>query len=163
MTWRQRILGIRPDGKLDKLKQVPELAALRDEELGRVAAAGELAVIPAGTVLVNEGEPARWCYLVLSGSVASTRPRRAGGPVSGPGTTVGDAELLARTSSTATVAAVGDLVVLAMSSREFTGLLDTCPGFSHAVHVSLSKRITEGLHPSPHPRPRPVLQLVRGA
>jgi CRP-like cAMP-binding protein len=159
MTFLQRFLRGPSDGKVDKLRELPALAPLHDEDLRRVAAAGELATIPSGTVLITEGQPARWCYLLLSGSVESSAGGAAGLCA---GAAIGDAEVLARSAAPATVTAATDLVVLAMGSREFTSLLDSCPGFSHAVHVSLSKRVTEAWRPAP-PRPSPVLQLVRGA
>jgi CRP-like cAMP-binding protein len=158
MTFMQRLLRGPADGKIETLRDLPALAPLADGELRRVAAAGELATVTAGTVLITEGQPARWCYLLLSGSVESSA---GGGRSLSVGAAIGDAEVLTQSPASTTVVAATDLVVLAMGSREFTCLLDSCPGFSHAVHVSLSKRVTEAWRPVP--RPAPVLQLIRGA
>ena len=158
MTFLQRFLGGPGDGKIDKLRELPALAPLADNELRRVAAAGQLATIPAGTILIAEGQAARWCYLVLSGHVEYSTGT---GPTHGLGTAASDEEVLARAPAPATIAAATDLVVLAMPSREFTALLDRCPGFSRALQVSLSQRVTDAWGPAP--RPNPVLQLVRGA
>jgi CRP-like cAMP-binding protein len=161
MTLLHRLLGPPADGKIAKLRALPELAPLSDAELARVASAGELALIPAGTVLLQEGQRARWCYVVLGGSVLESnetgsppRPRAAGEAVAEP-------EILTREPAPATVVAGTDLVVLAIGSREFSCLLDTCPGFSRAVHVSLSHRALAVGQLAPSPRP--VLQLVGGA
>lgn len=147
MTFLQRFLGPRGDGKIGKLREVPALAALGEAELAQVAAAGELALIPAGSVLLQEGQPARWCYLVLAGSVQAGEP--------------GSSHRSELASAPATVVALTDLVVLAVGSREFKTLIDGCPGLSRAVHESLSHRTSAVLTPSPSPRP--VLQLVGGA
>jgi CRP-like cAMP-binding protein len=160
MTFRDRFLGPRVDGKIDKLREVPDLAPLSDAELAQVAAAGELAIIPAGTVLLQEGQRARWCYLVLAGSVLASNETGSAHRALATGEAVGDAEILTHEAAPATMVAVTDLVVLAMGSREFSGLLDTCPGFSRAVHVSLSHRAAAVWKPA---SPRPVLQLVGGA
>jgi CRP-like cAMP-binding protein len=161
MALLHRFLGPRADGKIDKLREVPDLAPLGDAELARVAAAGELAIIPAGTVLLQEGQRARWCYLVLAGSVLASNETGSAHRSLAPGEAVGDAEILTHDASPATVVAMTDLVVLAMGSREFSALLDTCPGFSRAVHVSLSHRAAAVWKPAPSPRS--VLQLVGGA
>ncbi len=160
MTFLQRFLGPRGDGKIDKLREVPELAALGEAELAQVAGAGELALIPAGTVLLEEGQLARWCYLVLAGSLLASNETGSARSVPA-GEAVGDAEILTREASPATVVATTDLVVLAVGSHEFNGLLEICPGFARAVRISLSHRASASWKPSPSPRP--VLQLVRGA
>jgi CRP-like cAMP-binding protein len=161
MTFLHRLFGPRADNKIDKLRELPELAPLNEAELARVAAAGELALIPSGTVLLQEGQQARWCYLVLSGSVEASNGSGSSRRAAGAGEAVGDAEILTHEVCPATVVAETDLVVLAMGSREFSALLDTCPGFSRAVHVSLSHRASSVWKPAPSPRP--VLQLVGGA
>jgi CRP-like cAMP-binding protein len=139
MTFLQRFLGPRGDGKIGKLRELPALEALTEAELAEVAAAGELALITAGSVLLQEGQRARWCYLVLAGSLR---------PSDDPG-------------HAPTVVATTDLVVLAMSATDFQALLQACPGFARAVDGSLTHQTTAVVAPSRSPRP--VLQLVGGA
>ena len=154
MTFLQRFLGPRGDGKIDKLRELPALELLTEAELAQVAAAGELALITAGSVLLQEGQRARWCYLVLAGSLRPSDEPAHDGTAAPDGTPANNAPA-------ATVIAKTDLVVLAMSAHQFQALLKSCPGFARVLDGSLSHQTAAVLAPSRSPRP--VLQLVGGA
>jgi hypothetical protein len=142
MTWRPHRrsrhrstdAGLSPVNKVDKLRGLRELTGVPDGELQRVAGAGDLAVIPAGTLLAGEEGPARWCYLVLSGTIGPAPDD--GGP--------------------SYRRAVTDLVVFAVDDLRFAALLDSCPAFARAVQAAPTEQAAEAGPPS-------VLPLVRGA
>lgn len=130
MRWTRGQAG---DAKIERLRQLPLLRCCSDAEVRRLAAAGELVEMPAGTVLQQEGREVDWLHLVIEGEV------------SGPGQTeavIGQTAVLAGAPATEAVWALTDTLVLLLGRREFRAAMDTSPGFRGLVITSMAQTVT---------------------
>jgi CRP-like cAMP-binding protein len=128
------------DAKIERLRRVPLLRPCRAEELRKLAASGELATSPAGTVLHNAGEDVGWLHLVLDGELAVRTPGGGEQPRDA-GAVVGDKEVLSGHAATGTAVTMTEMTTLVMGRREFLAAMDTCPSFRGAVVSSLAERL----------------------
>ena len=128
------------DLKLEHLAGVSLFTTLNKKELGLVSRASEEAVVPAGTVLVEEGAAGHEFYLILEGRAIV---RRSGRRVAmlGPGQYFGELSLLDRAPRNATVVAETDMTVLVLGQREFTAVLDEVPGVAHKLLRAMAHRL----------------------
>ena len=99
------------DPKVALLLQLPSLAAVRPRELASVAPLVDDLHVPAGAVLVAEGDLCHEVVLVLSGIATVTAAGRVLGTV-GPGDVIGDVAVRDQLPHDTTVTAVTDLHVL---------------------------------------------------
>ena len=99
--------------------------------------------IPAGHVLIREGDVAKEFIVILRGSAEVTR-RTPGGTVHvadvTTGDLVGEMALLTGSRRTATVTATSDLEVLVSSVGEFRSLLELAPSVGHKVRRASASR-----------------------
>ncbi|HZT65016.1 MAG TPA: cyclic nucleotide-binding domain-containing protein [Acidimicrobiales bacterium] len=125
--------------KAAMLRTIPSLSRCSQRELATIGAAGDEIVLPAGRVLMAEGERGDEAFLIVEGSA---EVKVAGETVAevGPGDFVGEMALLERRPRTATVVATSPLRVLAIGARRFPGLLDL-PGVAWAVSRALAERL----------------------
>ena len=85
------------------------------------------ATVPAGTTIVRQGAPAEKFFIIIDGTVEVIREDGGSQRVVntlGPGQFFGEVGILAETRRTATVHAVGDVVVLALTWERFQKLLE---------------------------------------
>src|SRR5262245_30970544 len=102
--------------------------------------------IADGDSICGEGEEADHFFVITQGEVAVTRRTPEGVEVElatlGPGQFFGEVGILAETRRTATVRAVGDVELLALSWKEFQETLErsdqTERDFSEIVHERLA-------------------------
>ncbi|HRE01254.1 MAG TPA: cyclic nucleotide-binding domain-containing protein [Ilumatobacteraceae bacterium] len=127
---------------LDHLRNVPLFAACTTRDLQRIAKAGDEIKMPAGSLIVDQGQTGREAYVVLSGTVTV---RRNGKKVAslGPGAIVGELSLLDHGPRTASVYAETDIELLVITQRHFTAVLDEVPALSHRLMQALAGRIRE--------------------
>ena len=111
-----------------------------DDELRRVVELGHEVDLPAGSVLVDQGDPGTSCYVILSG-VAGVYVRGEYVASSGPGSMVGEIALIDHRPRTATVVADSDLDLLQFDSAAFRTLLDEMPKASERVMTLLNARL----------------------
>ena len=111
-----------------------------DDELRRVVELGHEVDLPAGSVLVDQGDPGTSCYVILSG-VAGVYVRGEYVASSGPGSMVGEIALIDHRPRTATVVADSDLDLLQFDSAAFRTLLDEMPKASERVMMLLRARL----------------------
>lgn len=97
---------------------------------------------PAGTVLCQEGAVGREFFFIVDGQASV---RRGGRKIAtlGPGDYFGELALLDRKPRSATVTADSDMVLLTMSQREFTGLLEEVPPLGRKLLAAMSERLRE--------------------
>ena len=104
--------------KLDLLRRISFLAGCSDRELDRIARMADDVTVPAGHVLMREGETGREVFLVVDGwatiVVGGTRVA-----VVGPGQFVGEMALLEHRPRTATVIANTEMHLLIVGPAEF--------------------------------------------
>jgi CRP-like cAMP-binding protein len=113
------------------LSRTPLFSKLERAAIDKLAAAMEPVPLTAGAVLMREGEAGDALYVVVSGrlraSVANGGTPDVVGEI-GPGEVVGEMALLSDEPRSATVQAVRDSHLLALSKPVFTALIRQRPG-----------------------------------
>jgi CRP-like cAMP-binding protein len=128
------------DQKLELLKRTPLLEGLGRKEIEAVGMLVDEIDVPAGRVLMREGDTGREFFVVVDGAVAIDR----GGvrvKTMQPGDFFGEIALLAEGPRTATATADGDTTLLVLGHREFHSLMDQFPAIRTCVLEALAKRI----------------------
>jgi CRP-like cAMP-binding protein len=117
-----------------------------------VAATLQERPVPAGTVVVAEGEEADAFYVVRSGNLAVLSAGERGGPpvrvnTLEAGDYFGEIGLLERIPRTATVQATEDSVVERLAGEDFLGILNQAPSTSGTLLDGVVGRLAR-THPS---------------
>jgi len=114
-------------------------------QLQRVGSLTTYLRIPAGQVLIHEGDVAKEFLVILRGSAEVTR-HTSHGTVHvadlGTGDLLGEMALLSGSRRTATVTATTDLEVLVSSVGEFRALLELAPSVGHKIRRASASRAT---------------------
>lgn len=129
-----------------------------------------LRTLRRGDVLMRQGDEADAIYCVVSGRFAVTLAGRHD-PVSeiGAGQPVGEIAFLTGGARTATVTAMRDSLVLALSRAEFDALVAAHPGVWGALTATLARRLAATTSSAavaddrPQPRPRTICVIPAGA
>jgi CRP-like cAMP-binding protein len=127
---------------LDHLRNVPLFSSCNTRDLQKIASAADEIQVPAGHVLVDQGQAGREAFVIVDGSATV---RRNGKKVTtlGPGSVVGELSLLDHGPRTATVVADTDTTVLVVDQRHFLAVLDEVPALAHKLLATLATRIRE--------------------
>jgi CRP-like cAMP-binding protein len=133
-------MATRTDQKLELLKRTPLLSDLGRRELAEVERLVDEVDVPAGRVLMREGDAGREFFVLVSGTVGidrgGTRIRTLEA-----GDFFGEIALLAEGPRTATATADGPATLLVLGHREFHSLMDKYPAIRTSVLDALAKRI----------------------
>jgi CRP-like cAMP-binding protein len=128
------------DQKLELLKRTPLLSDLGGRELEEVERLVDEVDVPAGRVLMREGDAGREFFVVVNGKVSidrgGTRVRTME-----PGDFFGEIALLAEGPRTATATSDGPATLLVLGHREFHSLMDRYPAIRTCVLEALARRI----------------------
>jgi CRP-like cAMP-binding protein len=128
------------DQKLELLKRTPLLSDLGRRELEEVERLVDEVDVPAGRVLMREGDAGREFFVVVNGRVSidrgGTRVRTME-----PGDFFGEIALLAEGPRTATATSDGPATLLVLGHREFHSLMDRYPAIRTCVLEALARRI----------------------
>jgi CRP-like cAMP-binding protein len=128
----------------DRLRSLPLFAGLSEASLARVREVATVFEAPAGSVLVEVGQPGSGLFILEEGSVVVELP--GGGEVElGPGEFVGDMALLTDDLHSARVRTRAGVRCLAISRRDFAGLLDEEPRIAVAMLPVLARRLRDSL------------------
>ncbi len=130
----------KPAERAELLSKVEFFEGFSDEDLRRVVELGDEVDLPAGAVVVDQGDPGTTCYVVLSGT-ASVYVRGEYVASSGPGSMVGEIALVDHRPRTATVVADTDLELIRFDSVAFRTLLDEMPKASERLMTVLRARL----------------------
>jgi CRP/FNR family cyclic AMP-dependent transcriptional regulator len=130
----------RRDQFIDHLSQVPLFSALSRRELALVAKRAEDVVVPAGKVLVSEGETGNQFFVIMSGTAKLTRRGRKIATL-GPGDSFGELALLDKHPRNATAVAETPMELVVIGQREFAGLIDDVPGFARKLLAAMAARL----------------------
>ena len=127
---------------LDHLRNVSLFASCSTKDLQKIAKSGDEISMPAGSLIVDQGQTGREAFVLLDGSVTV---RRNGKKVAtlGPGTIVGELSLLDHGPRTATVTCESDCTLLLITQRHFAAVLDEVPALSHKLLAALAGRIRD--------------------
>ena len=125
--------------RLAELRSLAIFATFDDADLARTAGRLTEVDVPAGAVLVKQGQPGREAFIVADG-IAEIR---VADQIVGHATTgdlVGEMALLDARPRSATVVAVSPMRLLVMDPAEFASLLDD-PRSARWIATTLSNRV----------------------
>lgn len=128
------------DQKLEKLKRVPLFAGLKGKELERLGMLTDEVELPAGRVLMRQGDRGEELFIVMRGGL---RVERNGRQLAdrGPDEFVGEIALVDGGPRTATVTLSEDSTLLVVGRRQFAQLLDEFPEVRMQVLQALAQRV----------------------
>jgi CRP-like cAMP-binding protein len=132
----------RRDAYIDHLTGVPLFSACSKEELRRLARRTTDIPIPAGRVLVKEGEPGREFFVIVDGSATVSRNGKAVCTL-GPGDYFGELALLVDTPRNATVTAAAAMEAIVLARAEFDAALAEAPRMTRKLMAGMARRLTE--------------------
>src|SRR5829696_652053 len=129
---------------LDELRRVPLFAGLSEEDLERLYQMAETVSIPAGQLVLQEGEPGDALYVVLDGELEITK--RQGGQdillaVSRAGEFLGEMSLLEQTPRSASVRTLRESRLLVISQAAFQTLLSCSPSAPFRILRAVTSRL----------------------
>ena len=123
------------------LAKVGAFSHCNHNELSVLASSADECDIPAGSVLMREGETGAEAFVILDGTAAVSICGSAVATV-GPGETVGEMALIDGRPRVATVVALTPLRVLVVGRRHAAALLDQ-PGVARGLLEILSARLRQ--------------------
>jgi CRP-like cAMP-binding protein len=129
------------DAKLDLLRSIPLFSGLGKKEIQRLGQLTDSIDVPAGRVLMRQGDRGSEMFVIVSGKLAVERDGKALAE-HGSGAVVGEIALLAEMPRTATVIALEPSRLFVLSNREFRSLMDEMPSVRSAVFDVLVSRIS---------------------
>lgn len=124
--------------RLILLRQQRPFAQARLQALSMLANTSDELLFTAGSVLVAEGEPATDGYIILEGSLKTSR-----GDVIGPGTQVGQLETLANAKYTMTVETTTPVRALRSSGTAMLDMLEDHTDIGIAMIASFARALLD--------------------
>jgi CRP/FNR family cyclic AMP-dependent transcriptional regulator len=130
------------DGKVEALRAVSLFGGLRQRELEQVAQLADEVDVPAGHVLMREGETASQMFIISSGEA---RVERGGRELArlGPGSVLGEMALVAEGPRTATATVTEPAHLFVLAHREFHSLMEDIPAVRECVLNEVARRLRE--------------------
>lgn len=127
---------------LDHLAKVPLFSAMTTRDLQRIARAADEVNLPAGTVIIDQGQTGREAFVIVEGTATVRRNGKKVATLE-PGSIVGELALLDRGPRTATVTCDTDCDLLVLEARAFAGVLAEIPALTQKLLTSLAARIRQ--------------------
>lgn len=127
---------------LEHLRNVPLFSSCSTKDLEKIAKAGDEITMPAGSMLVDQGQTGREAFVLMEGSATAKRNGKKIATL-GPGAVIGEMSLLDHGPRTATVVCDTDCQVLVISQRHFLGVLDDVPALAHKLLATLASRVRD--------------------
>ncbi|HEY7627961.1 MAG TPA: cyclic nucleotide-binding domain-containing protein [Ilumatobacteraceae bacterium] len=125
----------------DHLRTIPMFADLDDDEVDAVARTATELDLPAGKVLMREGEFAHEMFVLVSGTVEVTRGGEHIADI-GPGGFAGEMALLAHAQRNSTVVTKTPVDVIHIDGRSFSALLEEVPQIAVKMLPIVAGRVT---------------------
>jgi CRP/FNR family cyclic AMP-dependent transcriptional regulator len=132
-------MALGTDAKIALIKSAPLFENCSKQELRHIARIADELDLPAGKVLIREGERGREFFVIINGEVEVRRKGRKMATL-GPGSFVGEMALLSKIPRVATVTAATPLDVLVITDRAFITLLEKTPAMGVKVARTLAER-----------------------
>lgn len=134
-------------GAAELLARVPLLSDLEAGELERIAQVAIPRSFPKGARVFHEGDESDACYVIREGEVRVTREHSDGRAIAlatlGPGELVGELAMIDGGVRSASVEALTDIELLAVSAADMRGLLERNADITSKLVVALTKRLRE--------------------
>jgi CRP/FNR family transcriptional regulator, cyclic AMP receptor protein len=127
---------------LEHLGRIPLFSACTSKDLEKIAKAGDEVVMPAGSLIVDQGQTGREAFVLMAGRATVRRNGKKVATIE-PGAVIGELSLLDHGPRTATVVADTDVTLFVISQRHFLGVIDDVPALAHKLLASLASRIRE--------------------
>ena len=138
-----------PDPKVKRLSQVQLFSACSKRDLSRIANLAEEIDVPAGRVLMRQGDLGLEAFVIADGRAKATiRGKRS--VELGPGECFGEMALLHPAPRSATVTAETDMRLLVLGSRQFSTLITDVPVVGRRVLAAVAERLREAERAQPH-------------
>ena len=128
------------DSKVDLIASVPLFEGLSRSELAEVAKLMDEVDVPAGHVLMNQGDIGRQMFVVARGRVAVERNGQKINEL-GPGGAIGEMALISEGPRNATVWTMQPSLLLVADHRGFHSLMDVSPTIRLRVFEGLANKI----------------------
>lgn len=128
------------NAKVDLIRQVPLFARCTRKELAEVASIADEIDLPAGRVLMREGERGREFVVLLKGAAEVRRNGRKVNDLR-DGDFFGEIALVSRSVRTATVTTSAPSRALVIREQAFRALLDHAPQIQIRVLEALADRL----------------------
>jgi CRP-like cAMP-binding protein len=126
------------DQKIDLLKKVPMFNELSKRHLREISKHSDNVAMKIGDVLVRQGDKGWEFFFIIGGKARVEKDGRIIRNLTS-GDFFGEISLIDREPRTASVIAETDMDLLVVHSRSFSHLLDTTPGLSGKILISLCK------------------------
>ncbi len=140
-------MGEEPTTTAELLARVPLLADLEEGELERIAQVAIPRSFPKGARVFHEGDESDACYVIRDGEVRVTREHSDGRAIAlatlGPGELFGELAMLDGGTRSASVEALSDVELLALSAADMKGLFERNAEITTKLVVALTKRLRE--------------------
>jgi CRP-like cAMP-binding protein len=128
------------DPKLKLLSEVPLFQRLGKKELQRLGQLADEVDVPAGKVLMRQGEQGAEMLVISAGRVRVERDGRQVAEL-GRGSWIGEMALLSEAPRNATVTALEPATLFVVGHREFHSLMNSMPSVRDAVLECVADRI----------------------
>lgn len=128
------------DGKVEALRAVSLFGGLRQRELEQVAQLADEVDLPAGHVLMREGESGSQMFIIASGEA---KVERGGREIAreGPGSFLGEMSIVSEGPRTATATLTQPSHLFVLAHREFHSLMDDVPAVRTCVMDEVARRL----------------------
>jgi CRP/FNR family transcriptional regulator, cyclic AMP receptor protein len=136
------VFGRRPAESTEWLSGVAFFDGFTDSELERVRRLFTEVELPSGAVVMDQGDPGTYCYVIVEGEV-TIYVRGEQVNTAGPGDVVGEMALVDHQPRTATVIAATSLKLLRFGTRDFNRLLDEMPKANERIMGTLRARLEQ--------------------
>jgi CRP-like cAMP-binding protein len=133
------------DQKTAIVAELPIFAKLEPRSQEAVATQARVVAVPAETVLLREGEPAEWFYVIVSGTVHVDRGGRFVRSMS-TGGFLGEVALIEGSERTATATCATDCELLEFGSFEFGRVTAAFPDVRARVEAAVARRSHDEAH-----------------
>jgi CRP/FNR family transcriptional regulator, cyclic AMP receptor protein len=133
------------DGKIEALRSVSLFSDLGQRDLEQVAQLADEVDLPAGHVLMREGENGSQAFIIASGEARVERGGRELATL-GPGSVLGEMALLAEGPRVATATLTKPSRLFVLAHREFHSLMETQASVRDCVLNEVARRL-RGLEP----------------
>jgi CRP-like cAMP-binding protein len=132
------------DGKLELLRGVPLFADLDDRSLEAISVLVREVDVPAGEVVMLEGEPADAFYVIVDGTMRIDRGDRTIRSMMAGGF-LGEIALVENRPRTATATCTTDCRLLILDRQAFDRLIETFPAVHRRVRAAIARRDASGI------------------
>ena len=130
------------DAKIEALRSVRLFSDLRQRDLEQVAQLADEVDLPAGHVLMREGETGSQMFIIVSGEARIDRGGRQIA-VLGPGGHLGEMALVAEGPRMATATLTKPAHLFVLAHREFHSLMEDVPSVRDCVLTEVARRLRE--------------------